>query len=77
MANERSGDSITQYLTSLFLFTGTWLVTTHYIRVLEIDFDIYTWFFSSLLVAFLVSTGAFVVYNRLKVTVRAKLGLLQ
>lgn len=77
MANERSGDSITQYLTSLFLFAGTWLVATHYIRAFEIDFDIYTWFFSSLLVAFLVSTGAFVVYNRLKVTVGAKLGLLQ
>ena len=77
MANERSGDSITQYLASVFLFAGTWIATNHIIDVLEIELGLYTWFFATLLVAFLVSIGVFILYFRLKSSVRTKLALLQ
>lgn len=77
MAGDRSGDSIAQFLASVFLFAGTWIATDHIIDALGIEFGLYTWFFTTLLVAFLVSIGVFILYFRLKSSLGTKSAHLQ
>lgn len=77
MADEGSGESITRYLVSLFLFGGSWVIASGLVKTFESSLGLYTWFLTTTLVAFSVTFGAFVLYYRLRTTVGANPGLRQ
>lgn len=66
MADEGSTSSITRYLASLFLFGGSWVITSGLVKAFESTLGLYTWFFTTTLVAPIVTFGAFGLYYRLE-----------